>query len=72
MRFCGGAGWARGGQRLGQETRPITDVAFDAGFADVSNFVRTFHRAAGVSPLRFRLASKGDRKIFQDRFAAAI
>src|SRR6266853_2601018 len=28
----------------------ITDVAYDVGFADLSNFVRTFHRAAGVSP----------------------
>jgi AraC-like DNA-binding protein len=37
------------------------------GFGDVSNFVRTFHRAAGVSPRRFRQAAHGDRKIFQDR-----
>jgi AraC family transcriptional regulator len=50
--------------------RPITDIALDVGFADLSNFVRTFHRAAGVSPRRFRLAAKGDRKIFQDRLAA--
>jgi AraC-like DNA-binding protein len=48
--------------------RSITDVAFDVGFGDLSNFVRTFHRAAGVSPLRFRQASRGDRKIFQERF----
>ncbi len=34
--------------------RPITEVALDAGFADLSNFVRTFHRAAGVSPGWFR------------------
>lgn len=47
--------------------RSITDIAFDVGFGDVSNFVRTFHRAAGVSPRRFRLAAKGDRQIFQDR-----
>src|SRR5256884_3989499 len=25
----------------------ITDVAYDVGFGDLSNFVRTFHRAAG-------------------------
>ena len=43
--------------------------AFDVGFADLSNFVRTFHRAAGVSPRAFRRAAKGDRKIFQDRLA---
>ncbi|MDQ0570159.1 AraC family transcriptional regulator [Variovorax paradoxus] len=55
---------------LADDERPVTDVAFDVGFADLSNFVRTFHRAAGVSPRRFRQAAKGDRKIFQDRLAA--
>ena len=55
---------------LADGTRPITDVALDVGFADLSNFVRTFHRAAGVSPRRFRQAANGDRKIFQDRLAA--
>jgi AraC-like DNA-binding protein len=47
----------------------VTDVAYDVGFGDLSNFVRTFHRAAGVSPRRFREASRGMRKIFQDRLA---
>jgi AraC-like DNA-binding protein len=47
----------------------VTDVAYDVGFADLSNFVRTFHRAAGVSPRRFREASRGDRKILQERLA---
>ncbi|MBT2334607.1 helix-turn-helix transcriptional regulator [Variovorax paradoxus] len=55
---------------LADDDRPVTDVAFDVGFADLSNFVRTFHRAAGVSPRGFRKAAKGDRKIFQDRMAA--
>lgn len=50
--------------------RSITDVALDVGFADLSNFVRTFHRAAGVSPRAFRNAAKGDRKIFQESLAA--
>jgi len=54
---------------LADDDRPITEVAYDVGFGDLSNFVRTFHRAAGVSPLRFRKASKGDRKIFQERIA---
>jgi AraC-like DNA-binding protein len=49
------------------DTRAITDVAFDVGFNDLSNFVRTFHRAAGISPARFRRSSRGERKIFQDR-----
>jgi AraC family transcriptional regulator len=55
---------------LADDARSITDVAFDAGFADLSNFVRTFHRAAGVSPRGFRRAAKGDRNILQDRLAA--
>ncbi|MGH8528551.1 MAG: helix-turn-helix transcriptional regulator [Nevskiales bacterium] len=55
---------------LADDARSITDVAFDVGFADLSNFVRTFHRAAGVSPRGFRRAAKGDRKMFQERLAA--
>jgi AraC-like DNA-binding protein len=54
---------------LADDDISVTDVAYDVGFGDLSNFVRTFHRAAGVSPLRFRQASRGDRKIFQDRLA---
>ena len=56
-------------QLLADEERGITDVALDVGFADLSNFVRTFHRAAKVSPRDFRKAARGDRKIFQDRLA---
>src|SRR5712664_1960417 len=54
---------------LADDERPVTDVAYDVGFGDLSNFVRTFHRAAGVSPRRFREASRGVRKIFQERLA---
>ncbi len=56
-------------RRLADDDSPITDIAYDVGFGDLSNFVRTFHRAAGVSPLRFRQASRGMRKIFQERLA---
>jgi AraC-like DNA-binding protein len=52
---------------LADEDRSVTDIAYDVGFGDLSNFVRTFHRAARVSPLKFRQASRGDRKIFQER-----
>ncbi len=52
---------------LTEDTRAITSVAFDVGFNDLSNFVRTFHRAAGISPERFRRATRGERKIFQER-----
>ncbi len=50
--------------------RPISDVALEVGFADLSNFVRTFSCAAGVSPRAFRRAARGDRKILQDRLGA--
>ncbi len=60
----------RAARLLSESGRTVTDVAQDAGFSDLSNFVRTFHRAAGVSPGAFRRAAKGDRKIFQDRLAA--
>jgi AraC-like DNA-binding protein len=60
----------RAARLLASDDRSISDVALDSGFADLSNFVRTFGRAAGVSPRRFRAAARGDRKIFQDRIAA--
>jgi len=56
-------------RRLADDDSAITDIAYDVGFGDLSNFVRTFHRAAGASPLRFRQASRGMRKIFQERLA---
>jgi len=62
----------RAARLLADDSRSITDVAFDAGFADLSNFVRTFHRAAGVSPGSFRRAAQGDRKILQERLAARV
>jgi AraC-like DNA-binding protein len=61
----------RAARLLADEDRSITDVAFDSGFGDLSNFVRTFRRAAGVSPGRFRAAARGDRKILQDRLFAS-
>lgn len=60
----------RAARLLVDDERSITDIAYDVGFGDLSNFVRTFHRSAGVSPRGFRQAAKGDRKIFQERLAA--
>jgi len=55
---------------LTDDTRAITDVAYDVGFGDLSNFVRTFHRAAGVSPRAFRRAARGDRRVLEAKLAA--
>jgi AraC-like DNA-binding protein len=38
---------------------PVTDVAFDVGFEDLSNFIRTFRAEFGISPRRYRLAATG-------------
>ena len=64
LRLC------RAARLLAEDSRSITDIAFEVGFGDLSNFVRTFHRAAGASPRRFRQAAKGDRKIFEERLAS--
>jgi AraC-like DNA-binding protein len=57
---------------LASGERPVTDVALDVGFQDLSNFVRTFRRAAGVPPAAFRRAARGDRKILQAAVAARL
>lgn len=55
-----------------EDDRPVTEVALDVGFGDVSSFVRTFRRAAGTSPGEFRSRTRRhphdrDRsKIFQE------
>jgi AraC family transcriptional regulator len=42
---------------LAERERSVTDIALDVGFADLSNFTRTFRRAAGISPRRFAAAA---------------
>jgi len=56
----------RAARYLTDDNKTVTDIAYDVGFNDLSNFVRTFHRAAGVSPLKFRKASRGMRKNLQE------
>jgi AraC-like DNA-binding protein len=46
-------------RRLGSGAESVTDVALDVGFRDLSNFVRTFRRAAGASPRRFQALAGG-------------
>ena len=49
----------------------VSDIAYEVGFGDLSNFIRSFRRAAGVSPRGFRRLARGERKIRQDRIATA-
>jgi AraC-like DNA-binding protein len=40
-----------------RDTRtPVTEIASDVGFGDLSNFINTFRREVGCSPARFRRA----------------
>jgi AraC-like DNA-binding protein len=61
----------RAARLLAEGNSPVTEVALDAGFADLSNFVRSFRRAAGASPREFRRAARGERKILQERIPTA-
>lgn len=54
---------------LARDSLSIAEVAFAVGFGDLSNFVRTFGRAAATTPRGFRRASRPERKILQDRLA---
>jgi AraC family transcriptional regulator len=54
---------------LADEDRAITEIALDVGFADLSNFVRSFRRAAGVSPRAYRQAARTQRQDLQQAIA---
>jgi AraC family transcriptional regulator len=45
-------------ERLVHSLDPVTEVALDVGFDDLSNFIRSFRAEFGVSPSRYRTASK--------------
>ena len=40
--------------RLATTHAPVTDIALDVGFADLSNFTRSFRTEFGASPREFR------------------
>jgi len=41
-------------QRLRTGRDPVTEIALDVGFEDLSNFIRSFRAEFGVSPGRYR------------------
>jgi AraC-like DNA-binding protein len=43
--------------KLATTKAPVTDIALDVGFEDLSNFTRTFRAEFGASPREFRLAA---------------
>lgn len=52
---------ARAARLLAEGPDAITDVALDVGFGDLSNFLRTFRRASGMSPGAFRRLVRASR-----------
>jgi AraC family transcriptional regulator len=56
-------------RRLAEGAESVTAIAYAVGFGDLSNFVRSFRRAAGLSPGAFRRAAGGDRKFLQAALA---
>ena len=43
--------------KLAATRTPVTNIALDVGFEDLSNFTRSFHAEFGASPRRYRLAA---------------
>jgi AraC-like DNA-binding protein len=41
-------------RRLATSRDPVTEIALDVGFEDLSNFIRSFRSEFGVSPSRYR------------------
>ncbi|HUY28905.1 MAG TPA: AraC family transcriptional regulator [Candidatus Binataceae bacterium] len=46
---------------LNDTDAPITDIAFDVGFGDLSNFINAFRREVGCSPREYRKSGLGPR-----------
>src|SRR5437588_733312 len=44
-------------EKLAVTKAPVTDIALDVGFDDLSNFTRTFRAEFGASPRQYRLAA---------------
>jgi AraC-like DNA-binding protein len=50
----------RAARRLVLEDTAVSAIAYEVGFGDLSNFVRSFRRAAGVSPGRWRAMARSN------------
>ena len=44
-------------EKLAATKTPVTDIALDVGFDDLSNFTRTFRAEFGAAPRQYRLAA---------------
>src|SRR5260370_24776808 len=51
---------------LDEQDVPVTAIALEFAFEDLSNFVRTCHRAAGIPPCPFRMLGRPDLNFFDE------
>lgn len=47
-------------QLLRDTKRPVTEIAYQVGFSDLSNFINAFRREVGCSPRQFRNARSNE------------
>jgi hypothetical protein len=43
---------------LTETERPVTDICYETGFSNISNFNRAFLQRIGMTPSRYRRASR--------------
>jgi len=43
-------------RRIATSREPITEIALDTGFEDLSNFIRSFRAEFGISPRKYRVS----------------
>jgi AraC-like DNA-binding protein len=52
--FCLGERMRRAAVRLATTSEPVSAIAFETGFGDLSTFNNQFRRVFGASPTRYR------------------
>lgn len=53
---------------LGTTREPVSAIAFDAGFGDLSTFAETFRRVFGLTPGQYRIAAGADMKVLTSAY----
>ncbi len=51
-----------GAEELLSEKKPVTEIALDNGFENISYFIRAFKKKFGVTPLEYRSSNPHDRR----------
>ncbi|MEM6551031.1 MAG: helix-turn-helix domain-containing protein [Planctomycetota bacterium] len=71
-KYATGLRLARGRHALRHTRRPITDIAYDAGYANPESFSRAHRHAYAVSPRNLRKTAKDTRRMPPDTPALAL